>query len=106
MVASLCAALAANGELPSVRFAILVAGRAPRAQAFRTLLSRAIDVPSLHVWGERDPFSSEGAPELMQHFAERGREKHVWAGAHSFPTSGSAADALRAFVAARLDTEE
>jgi pimeloyl-ACP methyl ester carboxylesterase len=103
MVASACAALAARGELPGLRFAILVAGRVPRAHAMRSWFERPIELESLHVWGERDPFSAEAAPELVRHFAKSSRQEFVWAGAHSFPTSGPAAEVMREFVRAHLD---
>lgn len=102
MVASVCAALAARGELPPIEFAILVAGRVPRAHAFRPLFSEPIDVPSLHVWGRRDALSGEAAPELLEHFDAGRRERVVWPGGHTFPTSGPAATALCRFVESRL----
>lgn len=102
MVASICAAMSARGELPPIRFAILVAGRAPRAQAFRSLFSEPIDVPSLHVWGQRDALSGDAAPGLLEHFANASREQLVWPGGHTFPTSGPAAAAMCRFVEARL----
>jgi pimeloyl-ACP methyl ester carboxylesterase len=102
MAAALVAALSARGELAPLRFAVLVAGSVPRALAFRSLLAEPIELESLHVWGERDAFAREGAPRLMQHFAEPTRQSFIWAGGHSFPTSGKAADAILRFIEPRL----
>ncbi len=106
MVASACAALSARGELPPLGFVVVVAGRLPRANAFRTLFDAPIQVPSLHVWGERDAFSKDAAPALMDHFAPESREKFVSAGGHAFPTAGPAADAMCRFVDSRLRPSE
>jgi predicted esterase len=100
MAATLVSALSARGDLPRLRFVVLVAGRLPRADAFQSLLAEPIGVDSLHVWGERDAFASEGAPELMQHFLAPA--SFVWAGGHSFPTSGKAATAMLRFIEMRL----
>jgi len=102
MAATLVAALSARGELPPLRFVVLVAGRTPRASAFQSLLAEPIDVESLHVWGERDAFAAAGAPELAEHFAAPTRQSFVWAGGHSFPTSGSAATTILDFIEMRL----
>lgn len=106
MVASACAALSARGELPRLGFVILVAGRVPRANAFRTLFSAPIEVPSMHVWGERDAFSKDAAPALLEHFAPATREKFVAMGGHVFPTAGPAAAAMCRFVESRLGATE
>ncbi|MFZ5889960.1 MAG: hypothetical protein ACOY0T_02740 [Myxococcota bacterium] len=103
MVAALVAALAARGELPPLRFAVLVAGRVPRAETLRPLLATPIDVPSLHVWGERDAMSERSAPELMQHFSSATRQSFVSKGGHTFPTSGPAADAITSFIESALE---
>lgn len=103
MVASACAALSSCGELPPLRFAILVAGRVPRANAFRELFESPIRVPSMHVWGEHDAFSKDTAPMLMEHFDSASRERCVWPGGHVFPTSGLAGAALTRFIEGRLE---
>src|SRR5689334_10142100 len=54
MVAAAVAALSARGELPPLRYVILVAGGPPRAEAMQSWFEQPIAIPSLHVWGERD----------------------------------------------------
>ncbi|MGC4094317.1 MAG: alpha/beta fold hydrolase [Polyangiaceae bacterium] len=102
MVAALIAALSARGELPALRFAILVAGRLPRARELEPLFIEPIELPSLHVWGERDAFSVSSAPELMERFAERTRRSFSWPAGHTLPTRGVAAQAIVDFVEAGL----
>ena len=103
MVAATVAALSVAGQLPPVRFAILVAGMAPRADVLRPLFAQPLPMPSLHVWGDRDYFTGPGGPALVQQFAADRRQACVWPGPHVIPTRGPGADALRAFVRAQLD---
>lgn len=98
MVAAAVAALAARGELPPVRLVILVAGRTPRADALQPLFERPIRVPSLHVWGERDPLVASTAPALAECFEEGSRRIVTWPGPHTVPVTGPAADAIVAFA--------
>jgi pimeloyl-ACP methyl ester carboxylesterase len=96
----LAAALAASsmdGQFPAPRFAILIAGRTPRATVFEPLFARAIAVPSLHVWGERDGMA-EGSRGLVDHFQESTRQVVTWPGPHRVPVEGPAADAIADFV--------
>jgi pimeloyl-ACP methyl ester carboxylesterase len=98
MLAAALAALAARGELPAIHYAILIAGRAPRAELMQPWFEQPIAVPSLHVWGERDRFTA-GASALVEHFDPSSAQTVVWPGPHMIPTSGNAADAIVAFVA-------
>jgi hypothetical protein len=47
-----------------VRFAVLVAGRKPRAAALQPLFETPIRVPSLHVVGDADRLTGRHADEL------------------------------------------
>lgn len=98
MVAAAVSALAASGELPKVRFAVLIAGRTPRAEELAPAFAWPIELPSLHVWGERDRLTGPYSPELADCFAPEVREVCTWPGSHSVPTSGPAAEAIVEFV--------
>lgn len=54
VLAAAIAGLAEHGEMPSFAFAILVAGRTPRAQVLKKLFTKPLRTPSLHVWGSAD----------------------------------------------------
>lgn len=98
MMAALLAALAARDEFPRPSFVVLVAGRTPRASDLRPLFEATLPFPSLHVWGERDPFAKYGSAALAERFAPEPREQCVWPGPHLVPTRGPAADAIVEFV--------
>lgn len=100
ILAAALAALSDSGAFPPIAFAILVAGRTPRADAIAPFFERAIRIriPSLHVWGAADAFASASAPALVDHFDERTREQIAWPGPHIVPTRGPAADAIVSFV--------
>jgi pimeloyl-ACP methyl ester carboxylesterase len=94
------AALAERGDLPAIAYAILVAGRVPRATALTPAFTTLIDVPSLHVWGTEDSFAVAEAPVLVERFAPAVRQTVVWKGPHTVPTRGPAADRIVEFVEA------
>jgi hypothetical protein len=96
------AALSAAGALPRVAFAILVAGRTPRADVLVPFFQGPVSVPSLHVWGEADPLAL-GSAELVERFAPEAREVVKWPGSHRVPARGPAADALVRFLEARVE---
>jgi predicted esterase len=98
MVATAIAALGAHGQFPAPRFAILVAGRAPRSDDLRPLLDRPLPYPSLHVWGERDRLVLEPATALVEQFTPEQREVVTWPGPHAIPTRGPAAESIAAFI--------
>jgi predicted esterase len=97
-VAAAVAALSARGEFPPIAFAILVAGRKPRSDVLGPLFETPVAVPSLHVWGEKDPLSVPGSDGLFEAFEPTTREKHVWAGSHAVPTRGEAATRVVEFA--------
>jgi predicted esterase len=90
-VAAAIAGLAAQGALPALRFAVLV------AEDLQPLFAAPIELPSLHVWGEADAFARH-SPGLSQRFAAHSRQIVTWPGGHAVPTRGAAADAIVAFV--------
>lgn len=96
-VAAALAALSHRGDLPPLRFVVLVAGFAPRAQDIERLFDSPLEVPSLHVWGDADPFAKHG-PKLLARFSPSTRQVLTWPGRHTIPTSGSAAEALIDFM--------
>lgn len=100
MLATLFAALAARGELPPIRFAVLVAGGVPRAHVLAPLLETKIRVPTLHVWGRRDTLCATQAPELVERFEPEGCHTLLWPGSHVFPTRGFPVEVMAAFIAA------
>jgi len=51
-------------EFPVAKVCRTDAGRTPRATVFQPLFDRALSLPSLHVWGERDGMA-EGSRELV-----------------------------------------
>jgi predicted esterase len=61
-------ALAEHGELPPVRFAILVAGRTPRSDVLQPFLTRPLRTPSLHIWGAADTMATNLSEELSSRF--------------------------------------
>jgi len=93
ILASAIAAWSERGDVPPLRFVILVAGRVPRATALQPLFENPIRVPSLHIWGDRDGMA-EGSRELVTRFDEATREVATWNGTHRVPTEGTAADAI------------
>jgi pimeloyl-ACP methyl ester carboxylesterase len=92
------AALSAAGEFPGLAGVVIVAGRAPRSDALRSLFDAPIRVPSLHVWGERDALAGPASAALYETFAADTRSRVVWPGLHSVPTQGPAAAAIVEFV--------
>jgi pimeloyl-ACP methyl ester carboxylesterase len=99
ILATALAAMSAHGEMPPIRFAILIGGRPPRADVLLPFLARPIEVPSLHVWGEADTLVGDGPRALLELYAPATREVVSWPGAHSIPTTGPAADAIARFIA-------
>jgi predicted esterase len=98
MLVAALAALSDRGELAPVRFAVMIAGRLPRAAALQPLFDRPIRVPSLHVWGDADRMTGPNAPALVERFDAATRKIARWAGPHVIPTRGHAADAIVDFV--------
>ena len=86
-----------KGLFPALRFVILIAGFTPRARDIAASFSEPVRVPSLHVWGLADGLAKH-SPALVQRFDPASREVATWSGRHTIPTTGSAADALVAFV--------
>lgn len=98
IVSAALSALAAHGEFPAPRFAVLVAGRKPRADVFQPLFDRPLATPSLHVWGERDTFGTIESAKLVDVFEPSQRQIAIWPGPHLVPTHGPGADAIVSFV--------
>jgi hypothetical protein len=99
-VAAAVVALSCRGLLPPVSFALLVAGFTPRSEELAPLLhepSALLSVPSLHVWGAKDPFAKHG-PALMERFSAGSRQLLTWPGGHNVPQSGHTGNALVEFV--------
>jgi pimeloyl-ACP methyl ester carboxylesterase len=101
-LAAIVAALSARGELPAVRCAIMIAGRAPRAELMQPWFAEPIAVPSLHIWGERDVQTAPGSRALVQRFEPSLARTVTWPGPHVIPTRGPAADAVVEFITAFL----
>jgi predicted esterase len=99
IAAAALAALAEHGAFPALRFAVLVAGRKPRAELFQPLFDRPLTTPSLHVWGERDVFGNIEFAKLVAEFEPSRREVANWPGPHLVPTHGPGADAIVSFIA-------
>jgi predicted esterase len=102
ILATAIAAMAAKGQMPAIEFAILIAGRSPRADAVQPFLEQPIALPSLHVWGDNDKLVGESSRELVELFAPPQREVVTWPGPHSIPKSGQASDAIVAFLTRQL----
>ena len=102
MLAATLAALSARGGFPKLRCAVLIAGGLPRARDLSPLFSEPIALPSLHVWGERDPIAAASAPRLAECFQEAQRETVSWSGSHTIPQQGSAATTITRFVREQL----
>jgi pimeloyl-ACP methyl ester carboxylesterase len=102
ILATAIAAMAAQGQMPAIEFAILIAGRTPRADVVQPFLTRPIALPSLHVWGENDKLVGESPRELVDLFAPAQREIVTWPGQLSVPKSGPASDAIVAFLTRQL----
>ncbi|HVJ16235.1 MAG TPA: alpha/beta fold hydrolase [Polyangiaceae bacterium] len=102
MLAATLAALSTRAELPPLAFVVPVAGAVPRAAAVLDKFDRPVNVPSLHVWGERDKLSGPRSPELFERFEASSREMVTWGGGHSVPSSGDAASRIVDFVARQV----
>jgi predicted esterase len=98
------AAAAQHGQFPPLQFAVLIAGRTPRATAFQPLFDRTLSLPSLHVWGERDGMA-EGSRELTGHFDASTSEVVTWDGTHRVPAAGPGASAIVRFVERHIAAE-
>ena len=98
IAATALAALHAHGQFPRLDFAILIAGRVPRATVFAPLLRAPLQLPSLHIWGERDTGAVQAAPSLVAAFDAAARETATWPGPHTVPQRGPAADAIVKFI--------
>jgi pimeloyl-ACP methyl ester carboxylesterase len=98
IVAAALAALSERGELPPIKFAVLIAGRVPRAAEFADAFAWPLDLPTLHVWGERDKLTGPYGAELADCFSPDTREICTWPGPHVVPSRGPAADAIVDFV--------
>jgi pimeloyl-ACP methyl ester carboxylesterase len=98
IVSTAMAALAEHGQMPPVRFAILVAGRPPRADVLRPFLGTPLRTPSLHVWGKADPLATDVSEALRDRYDPATREVVVWDGGHRVPTRGEHAEAILRFV--------
>lgn len=94
IAATALAALHEHGQFPRLQFAILIAGRVPRAAVFAPLLKAPLQLPSLHVWGERDAGAVQAGPSLVEAFSAQSREVATWPGPHTVPERGPAADAI------------
>jgi hypothetical protein len=88
------AALGERGEMPRVRFAILVAGRAPRSDLLQPFLTSPLRTPSLHIWRTADTMAMQMSEELTARFDPATREVVVWGGDHRVPTRGEGAEAI------------
>ena len=99
IAATAVAALQLHGEFPALDFAIMVAGRVPRAQAFARYLQAPLSLPSLHIWGERDHGAVQASPALAEAFEEAQRQVVTWPGPHAVPQRGAAADAIVDWIA-------
>lgn len=98
ILAASVAALAQRGDFPRPAFVVLVAGRVPRARALEEAFARPIQIPSLHVWGDRDQFALNESTKLVERFSPEQRETCVFPGAHVMPNRGPGAEAIAAFV--------
>lgn len=94
-------ALAERGDFPRPSFAVMVAGRVPRATMLQPLFTGVLSTPSLHVWGERDAMGREEAPKLVEKFDPQTREVLRWNGPHVLPTFGPTAEELLTFICKR-----
>jgi predicted esterase len=95
------AALAECGEFPRPSFAVMVAGRVPRATLLQPRFAGVLSTPSLHVWGERDAMAREQGPQLVEKFDPQTREVLRWNGPHVLPSFGPTAEELLAFIRKR-----
>lgn len=96
-VAAALAAASSRGELPPLRFVVLIAGFTPRARDIAPLFAEPVRVPSAHVWGTSDRFAGQ-SPQLVERFDGATRRVLTWPGRHVVPSSGSAGDALVSLI--------
>jgi pimeloyl-ACP methyl ester carboxylesterase len=99
-VAAALAAASSRGEFPALGFVVLVAGFVARAHDIAPLFSEPVHVPSLHVYGDADPFAKH-APALLERFAPETREELRWSGRHVIPVKEAPGDALVEFIRRR-----
>lgn len=88
------AGLHEHKEFPALAFAVLIAGRTPRAQLLRPHFQAPLTLPSLHIWGKRDTGAVMASPALAELFSSATREVVTWTGPHAVPGLGPAADAI------------
>lgn len=98
IVAAALAALQQSDLFPTLNFAILIAGRLPRAKALAPYLDTPLTLPSLHIWGERDAGAMQASPLLSEAFSASERKVLTWAGPHTIPQHGPASDAIVEWV--------
>jgi len=104
VLAATLAALSARGNFPKLEGVVLIAGGVPRAHDLSQLFKDPIAVPSLHVWGERDPLAHNSAPRLAECFHEAQRQTLTWPGSHAIPQRGPAANTITRFLHERLSS--
>ncbi len=98
IVCAAAAALSTSGDLPTLHFAIPLAGAPPRAVGFGPHFVEPIEVPSLHVWGTEDWLMGDAPARLVQCFEANDRHVVTFSGAHTIPRRGEAADRIVEFV--------
>jgi hypothetical protein len=98
IAATALAGLAAHERFPRIDYVVLVAGRAPRCDDLRDLFESPLALPSLHVWGEKDPFAMGASARVLELYDARQRDTAIWAGPHVVPTRGAPSDAIVSFI--------
>jgi pimeloyl-ACP methyl ester carboxylesterase len=98
LLAALLAAISSVGEGPPVAGVILIAGSLPRAEGLSRYFDRVIDVPSLHLIGQRDSLMKGAPKKLVERFDPAQRTVLEFDGGHVVPRRGPAAGAILDFV--------
>jgi len=96
--AATVAGLAQRAEARMPSKVVLIAGRVPRAARVQHAFAEPIAMPSLHIWGERDPLVADFGQALADRFAVEQRRISVWPGGHRIPQGGPAFEELVQFL--------
>lgn len=102
MLAATLAALSEHGEIPALACGVFLCGSAPRAVALRPYFSEPLQLPSLHVYGQRDTLMKDAPRHLAECFEAQGRQVVEFDGGHVVPRRGEAAQRIVDFLSAAV----
>ena len=96
--AAILAALSRAGQFPALRFAVFIAGAPPRAECLQHYFSAPLSLPTLHIWGVRDPMARKHCPALFDLCNPTSSHRVKWSGNHSIPRDEQTVNHVARFI--------